>query len=183
MAKDEIAKFLADRLRNNNRLIRQHVSPEDLERSLSGGVNSWFDIKAEEQKRQAESRNKEETIRHRKFYQEQFALMAAVMTGLWRLRQKLANPTGDGAQDANEFPDNYAGQLWETLRAAGYRAEEIPERLVDSPDVRIVAYEFHPDLGVDRVAEMVRPVLYYKNMCIQTGQVIIATATQKEPHL
>jgi hypothetical protein len=109
--------------------------------------------------------------------------MAELMTGLWRLSKKLPNTTSEHPQETFEFPGYFAGQLWDTLRAAGYRIGDVPERLVDSPDVSIAAYEFHPDQPENRVVEMVRPVLYYQNICIQTGEVIIATATQKEPHL
>ncbi len=180
MAKDQIAKFLADRLRNNNRLIRQHVSPEDLERYLAGAVNSWFDMKAEEQKRLAASSREEETIRQRKFYREQFALTAELMTGLWRLDKKLADSTPGISPENHSALGYFTGQIWNSLRAAGYRVGDIPEKLAGAPDIKITAFEFHPDQVEDQVVEMVRPILYHKNYCIQTGEAIVATASQKD---
>jgi hypothetical protein len=180
MSKDRMATFLADRLCKNYPILRRRIALNELERILSGAVNDWFGYKAYKQRDLSKSRREAASLGEKKFVNEQIALMADLMTGMWRLRQKLQNPGGDISPEAADVQSNFERLIWEPLLEVGYRAEEIPEKLVDSPHLKIVGYEFTPQQGEDRVVEMVKPILLYKNNCIQVGEVIIATAIQKE---
>lgn len=108
---------------------------------------------------------------------EALAILTAVGVGLWRIRQKLVDPTTGQPIDATRRAFRHLDTLWSTLSEAGleirgHTGEVLPRG--GSLSLKIIAFQPTPGTSRDYVLETIKPSVLYKGSLVQMAEVIVA---------
>jgi hypothetical protein len=101
------------------------------------------------------------------------ALLADIATGLWRLRRRLVDATGEPLE-AMRRPLRDVEMLLSRLREENIEIQDHTGSAYDpSQSLRVAA--FQPVLGIesDRILETLKPTVYHHQERIQVGEVIV----------
>jgi hypothetical protein len=197
----QVNEFVADltqSLYHRSIQIKKVIGRDDLEKVMSGAVQAWLEdeerrshpvimpeplpepVKPEKpetpvQPETVPVQRLEDTV----FFKDQMRLMAAVCIGLWRLRQKLLKPGTDQPLDEMRRAYRHFESVWDALKESGYLIQDHTNELFTAGmDLNVITYE--PTQGIDKesVVETIKPSVYYKDLRIQKGEVIVATPGQ-----
>jgi hypothetical protein len=110
------------------------------------------------------------------FYRSEMRLQAEVLTGLWRLRGKLMKPGTDEPLEEMKRAYRHFETAWDALINAGYRVEDYTKQAFRTGmKVDVLAYEEAPGITSEIVLETVKPGIFYNDIPIQRGEVIVGT--------
>jgi len=107
-------------------------------------------------------------------------LVANVATGLWRARKRML-PDGQA-----EPPDELRGAYrhveatWDALISAKVEVRDhTGERYVPGMALKVIAFQPTRGVALEVIDETIKPSVYYGNLLIQRGEVIVATPDQE----
>jgi hypothetical protein len=102
--------------------------------------------------------------------------LAAVATGLWRMRGKIVEPeTGRPAADMRVLY-RHLESTWDALTSIGVEIQAHDNAEAD-PGLSLSVVAYQPTHGLDRerIIETIRPTVYLDGRLIQQGEVIVGT--------
>jgi hypothetical protein len=105
-------------------------------------------------------------------------VLAEVGTGLWRLRKKMVQPDTNRPHDEMRSAYRHFESVWDVLKQAGleirdHTGEPVPE--TGTYNLKVITYQPTPGLTRERVAETIKPSIYWNGDTLQTGEVIVET--------
>jgi hypothetical protein len=107
---------------------------------------------------------------------EQMRFLADVGTGLWRLRQKMVDPSTNRPLEEMRRAFRHLESVWDALTQAGV---EILDHTGDPYDsglsIKVIAFQPTAGMVREKVVETIKPTVYFKGQPIQMGEVIVAT--------
>jgi len=118
---------------------------------------------------------------------EQFRFLADIGTGLWRLRQKMVQPGTDRPVEEMRKAYRHFESVWDALSKAGLEVRDHVDTPYDAGlALNVIAFQPTPGLERERVIETIKPTIYFKDLWLQMGEVIVGTpelasATDREP--
>jgi hypothetical protein len=104
--------------------------------------------------------------------------LAAVGTGLWRLRRRMLEPGTDRPLDEMRRAYRHLESVLDALEQVDVKIYDHTGDVVPKGGVlKLDIIAFQPTAGVQRetVIETVRPTIYYQGRMLQMGQVIVGT--------
>lgn len=104
--------------------------------------------------------------------EEQY-LLADCATRLWRLRRRITDPQG---RPLSEYQGawSYVDKLWTAMEQGGVKIiDHTGEIWHDGLAINMLSAEPRPDLRRETIIETVRPTVYYRDIHLQMGQVIV----------
>lgn len=106
--------------------------------------------------------------------EEQF--LARVATGLWRLRQRMVDPSSGQPRDEMRRTYRHLESLWDALAEFGVAIQDHGGEAFDA-GMALIVLSYERDLAVSRetVKETVKPTVYLRDRCIQRGEVIVGS--------
>jgi len=108
------------------------------------------------------------------FFQSQMELMLRVGTGLWRMRQVSKAPDAVAPSEARRT-QRHLESVWQAMADAGFTiVDHTHEHYEPRMALRVVSIEPTEGQVGEVVQETLKPSIYYKDRCIQMGEVIIA---------
>lgn len=114
------------------------------------------------------------------FYKDQMHLQAEVLTGLWRLRGRLVKPGTSEPLEETKRAYRHFETAWDALVNAGFRVEDYTKQPFRTGlNVDVLAYEEAPGLSSEIILETVKPGVFYNDILIQRGEVIVGTPEAK----
>ena len=115
------------------------------------------------------------------FFTSQMDLMTRVGTGLWRLRQKFLAPEATGPTNDARRSQRQLESVWEAMADAGFNIMDHTNQPYE-PRMALHVVSIEPTAGQvgEVVLETLKPSIYYKDRCIQMGEVIIAVPEHTE---
>ncbi len=109
------------------------------------------------------------------FFQQQMKTMADACTGLWRLRGRLTQPGTNSPLPGVERAYRHFESVWDVLAGAGFKIMDHTGDPFDAGmSLKVISYEPTPGAEREQVLETIKPSIFYKTHCIQTGEVIVA---------
>ena len=109
-------------------------------------------------------------------------VLAAVATGLWRMRTKMVEPETGLPLPGMRPLYRHLEATWDALAAAGVEIQSLDGAAADPGlALSVVAYQPTPGLDRDRVVETIRPGVYRNSRVIQQGEVIVGTPAGELP--
>ncbi len=104
------------------------------------------------------------------------AFLSDVVTGLWRVRQKLSPLEGAEASGETRSLARAIASTWDALKQGGVEiAEHTGEFITGGERLHVLTFQPTPGLDRERVIETIKPTVYYRGRMIQAGQVIVGT--------
>jgi hypothetical protein len=108
------------------------------------------------------------------------AMLADIATGLWRLRQRLVDATGEPLE-ALRRPLRDVEMLLSRLREENIEIQDHTGSAYDpSQSLRVAAFQPVPGMESDRILETLKPTVYHHQERIQVGEVIVGIPEKKE---
>jgi len=103
-------------------------------------------------------------------------LLARFATSVWRLRQRMIDPSTGQPRDDLRRTYRHVESLWDTLAEFGLEVDDHGGQPFDS-GMALVVLSFERDPAVTRevVKETVKPTVYLHERCIQRGEVVVAS--------
>jgi hypothetical protein len=149
----------------------------ELENAMENVVQGLLDIQVQPEEDQV---NKEATfspvpLEEKKFYISQMRLLADIGTGLWRLRQRMVSPDTDQPMEEMRRAYRFFASVWDTLHDAGVTIQDHTHTPYDPHlALKVLTYEPTPGVTREQVLETIKPSVYYRQRCIQMGEIIVA---------
>jgi hypothetical protein len=186
----EFSAYLTQHLYHRSIQIKRSTSRQELEIAMAAAVKQWLDFLAAEQENeranpghpqgepaqpQQKPQPNEPVLEDSDFYKNQMRLLGEVGTGLWRLRQKMVKPGTDQPIEELRRPFRFFASIWDTLQEAGITIQDHTDAPFDAHlALKVLTYEPTPDITREKVLETIKPSIYYRQRCIQMGEVIVA---------
>jgi len=102
--------------------------------------------------------------------------LADLGTGLWRLRQRMVEPGTDRPLDEMRRAFRHMESLMDVVRAAGLEVQDLTGAPFHSGmSLQVLAFQPTPGVQREKVAETIKPTIYFNGTMIQMGEVIVAT--------
>jgi hypothetical protein len=191
----EFSAHLTQHLFHPSIRINRSLSLPDLEGAVSKAVEKWLDYQALEQEReragqkipQQETSQPDQlnqpvrpTLEDTEFYKNQIGLLCEVGTGLWRLQQRMVKPGTDQPMEEFRRPFRFFASVWDALHESGVTIQDHTGDDFDPHQaLKVLTYEPTPDVTREKVLETIKPTIYYHQVCIQMGEVIVATPNEE----
>ena len=148
---------------------------EKLEDAVDQSVQEWLQANRRPPAAEAETAAQQPSPEADDFFREQMRTMADACTGLWRLRNRLLQPDAKTPVAGAERAYRHFESVWDVLSASGYKIQDHTGDLFDARmSLKVLSYEPTPGVEREQVIETIKPSIYYKGQCIQTGEVIVA---------
>lgn len=111
-------------------------------------------------------------------------LLAEVGTGLWRLRNRMVDPSTQRPLESMQRAYRHLASTWDTLEEAGivirdHSGEAVPDTGMFG--LEVIHEQATPGLRHPRVGETIRPSIYWGSRVIQRGQVIVEVPAETHP--
>jgi hypothetical protein len=103
-------------------------------------------------------------------------LLAAVGTGVWRMRQRMIDPGTDRPREEMKRAYRHLESTWDVLLEAGITIKDHTGELIPEGGIyglKRIAQQPTPGLTRARVIETLKPSIYCGDQMIQMGEVII----------
>jgi hypothetical protein len=108
------------------------------------------------------------------------AMLADIATGLWRLRRRLVDATGEPLEVMRR-PLRDVEMLLSRLREENIEVQDHTGSAYDpSLSLRVAAFQPVPGIENDRILETLKPTVYHHQERIQVGEVIVGIPEKKE---
>lgn len=108
-------------------------------------------------------------------------VLAAVATGLWRMRRRMVAPGSDEPLAEMRAAYRHLESTWAALEQAGVEIQDPLGTPFDSGlSLRVVAFEPAPGIAREQVIETIRPSVYLDGQHVQVGEVIVGTPEEGE---
>lgn len=118
--------------------------------------------------------------------------LANLGTGLWRLKQRMVDPTTGQTIEVMRRAYRHFESVWDVLTDAGiqirdHKDEFLPEK--GFSDLHVSAYQPTPGLKKERVIDTIKPTISIrrnnlnKDVLIQRGEVIVGTPEEEAGNL
>ncbi len=103
-------------------------------------------------------------------------LLADVATGLWRAHKKVA-PDEDGELSAEwRSVFRHLQSCRDALTSAALEVRDhTGEKYAAGMALKVIAFQPTPGVQAERIAETIKPTIYYREVLIQQGEVVVAT--------
>jgi hypothetical protein len=102
------------------------------------------------------------------------AALAALATGLWRIRNRMLEPGTDRPRDSMKMAFRHLESTEDVLREAGIETQDHTGSNYDlGLSLTVLAFQKTPGLARDTIIETVKPSVYRGKLCIQGGEVIV----------
>jgi hypothetical protein len=159
--------------------IRAVASKDELEEQIERAVNAWV-ASHEQQPPPPPPPPPDDTERlgstTTAILKEQMGMMADVCTGLWRLRQKLIKPGSHQPIVGSERAYRHFVSVWDVIVATGFKIQDhTGDDYHPLQQLKVLSFEPTPGIEREQVLETIKPSIYYKDRCIQIGEVVVAT--------
>jgi len=144
----------------------------------------WSEELLKEIETEAETESKIETKPAQKTEMKDLLLLVAdLATGLWRIDKK---STADDAADESKSPmRGIRRHVESTLDALSSAKVEIRDhtggKYVTGMALKVIAFQPTSSVQVEKIAETIKPSVFYKNQLIQRGEVIVETPEAEKP--
>jgi hypothetical protein len=103
-------------------------------------------------------------------------LLAELGTGLWRLRQRMVDPSTGEPTEVMRRAFRHLQSVWDALAAAGVEIQDHTGSEYDPGlSIQVLAFQPMPELEREKVIETVKPTVYYRGRRLQMGDVIVGT--------
>jgi len=103
-------------------------------------------------------------------------LIADLATGLWRIDKKTAVNKTDQMQDSMRSVRRHVESTLDALSSAKVEIRDhTGEKYVTGMALKVIAFQPTSSVQVEKIAETVKPSVFYKNQLIQRGVVIVDT--------
>lgn len=97
-------------------------------------------------------------------------------TGLWRLRQRMIDPSTGEPADGMRKAYRHFMSIWDALESAGVEIQDHTDQLFDAGhSLKVVEFQPTPGIHNEKVIETIRPSIYYHGERVQIGEVIVGT--------
>ena len=115
---------------------------------------------------------------------ELFLLIADLATGLWRIDKKSAT---DGIDEATGSMRSLRRHVESTLDALTSARIEVHDhtgqKYVTGMALKVIAFQPTSAVQIEKIAETIKPSVFYKDQLIQRGEVIVETPEAKQSNL
>ncbi len=166
--------------------IRRPLNQEELEEYLQDSLGELLEIEQRRMAQEAENAAIQRAsvlpgvpalqVEETGFYKSQMRLQAEVLTGLWRMRGRLLKPGSNEPLEETKRAFRHFETAWDALANAGFRVEDYTRQPFRTGlNVDVLAYEEAPGLEAEIVLETVKPGVFYNDLLIQRGEVIVGT--------
>lgn len=153
--------------------VRQARFPREFRIDPPHWSADWYDALVRVAERHAREDMPPEEPRRRL---QDAALMADVLTGLWRAHRNLTEPGSDQPKDGMSRPLRHVRSVIDALDAEGFRIRDhTGESWTDGRKIHVVAFQPTPGLDGEVIIETIKPSVFFGESEIQEGQVIVGT--------
>ncbi|MDP2955078.1 MAG: hypothetical protein Q8N53_01540 [Longimicrobiales bacterium] len=102
--------------------------------------------------------------------------LADLGTGLWRLKQRMLEPGTDRPLEVMRRAFRHLESLVDVARGAGLEIQDHTGAPFHSGmSLQVLAFQPTPGVQREKVAETIKPTIYFNGTMIQMGEVIVAT--------
>jgi hypothetical protein len=118
---------------------------------------------------------------HKSIDSDTYSLISDLATGIWRIKRRIDRESRD--QDSDEWRGIYRHMEATCDLLEKHRIEvkdDIGHKYVVGMAAQVLAFQPSADVDQETIIETVRPSVYYKDILIQRGEVIVATPMATE---
>lgn len=109
-------------------------------------------------------------------------LLADLATGLWRLRRRFADLAAGAPIEELRRPYRDVEALCERLREEQIEIQDHTGTDYDPTlSLRVAAFQPLPEIERDRIVETLKPTVYWRQVRIQVGEVIVGVRDGETP--
>jgi hypothetical protein len=103
-------------------------------------------------------------------------LLRDMATGLWRIRQKMVEPESNNPLPGMQKAYRHLQSTWDVLSEAGVQIQDHTGAPYDPGlSLSVVAHQPTPGLTREIIIETIKPSVYFNNVMIQMGEVVVGT--------
>ena len=104
------------------------------------------------------------------------SFLSALGTSLWRLRQRMLQPGTDRPFEEMRLVYRHLESAWTALAQAGVTIlDHTGQAFHYGQALKVISYQPTPSLVREEVIETLRPTIYFKDMAVQMGEVVVGT--------
>jgi len=108
-------------------------------------------------------------------------LLADIATCLWRMRDKFKKINIDDLPDEITKANRHLESIWDTLKSAKVEIRgHTNEKYVPGMALKVIAFQPTSSVQTEKIAETIKPSVFYKDILIQVGEVVVATPDTAE---
>lgn len=108
-------------------------------------------------------------------------LIADIATAVWRMRDKFKKVNIDDLPDEITKANRHLESIWDTLKSAKVEIRgHTNEKYVPGMALKVIAFQPTSSVQTEKIAETIKPSVFYKDILIQVGEVIVATPDTAE---
>lgn len=108
-------------------------------------------------------------------------LIADIATAVWRMRDKFKMVNIDDLPDEITKANRHLESIWDTLISAKVEIRDhTNEKYVPGMALKVIAFQPTSSVQTEKIAETIKPSVFYKDTLIQVGEVIVATSDTTE---
>ena len=111
---------------------------------------------------------------------EQSALLAELVTALWRIRRRMAGGTaapGDPMRRTQRDLD----AIWDRLTQAGMEVlDHTGDAYQAGKSLKVLAFQAMPEVHQRQIVETLKPTIYFRQEWLQLGEVIVGIPADQD---
>jgi hypothetical protein len=145
----------------------------------------WYEEFLKDIEKETETAPKIETKPSQKTeLKELLLLVAELATGLWRIDKKTVYDDTDVTQDSMRSVRRHVESTLDVLASGKVEIRDhTGEKYVTGMALKVIAFQPTVSIRVERIAETIKPSVFYKNQLIQRGEVIVEKPEVKQAEL